>query len=334
LIDFPAAPVIGQEFDAVGFTYVWNGQGWTVKPLSVDSGADSYNKIESDARYVDVAGDTMTGPLVLPADPASSLQAATKQYADTKLSFAGGLLTGFLSLHADPTAAMHAVTKQYADLRGGVIIRFKMIAASGTYTPDPKMLFAMIEAIGAGGAGGGSIGAAEALVQGGGGGGGGYSRKLATKAEIGASQPVTIGAAGLGAAGYYGGTGGATSVGTLCKANGGGGSPHFASAGPGAGVTGAIGDLTYAGQPGEAGYSNPSVTTNAITSWSGSGAPGPLGGSGAVAPQTNGGQGYHGNSSIGWGGGGSGASTYHYAANLQGGHGAGGLVMITEFCAP
>jgi len=34
------------------------------------------------------AGDTMTGPLVLPADPTTALQAATKQYVDTKA--AGG----------------------------------------------------------------------------------------------------------------------------------------------------------------------------------------------------------------------------------------------------
>ena len=33
---------------------------------------------------VQKAGDTMTGPLVLPADPTSALQAATKQYVDTK----------------------------------------------------------------------------------------------------------------------------------------------------------------------------------------------------------------------------------------------------------
>jgi hypothetical protein len=332
VIDFPAAPVVGQEFDAVGFTYVWNGQGWTVKPLQPDSTADAYNKIESDAKFVDVAGDTMTGPLVLPADPAAPLQAATKQYADTKLSFAGGLLTGFLTLHADPTSPMHAATKQYADTMGGIVVRFKMIAASGTYVPDPKMLFAMIECIGAGGGGGGAAGQANYLNNGGGGGGGGYSRKLATKAEIGASQPIIIGAPGVGAAGYYGTNGGATSVGTLCKANGGAGAPHFAFGGPGANLTGAIGDLTNAGQSGEAGFGNPAVTTNAIVSWSGSGGPGPFGG-GAGAVQTNGGQGFNGYSALGWGGGGGCASTYHLASNLTGGTGGQGLVMVTEFCS-
>jgi hypothetical protein len=65
VIDFPAAPTIGQEFDAVGFTYVWNGQGWTVKPLTPDSTVDAYNKVESDGRFVNVTGDTMTGNLVI-----------------------------------------------------------------------------------------------------------------------------------------------------------------------------------------------------------------------------------------------------------------------------
>jgi len=65
VIDFPAAPTIGQEFDAVGFTYVWNGQGWTVKPLTADSTVDSYNKVESDDRYVNITGDVMTGNLVI-----------------------------------------------------------------------------------------------------------------------------------------------------------------------------------------------------------------------------------------------------------------------------
>lgn len=34
--------------------------------------------------YVKLAGDTMTGPLVLPADPTAALQAATKQYVDKR----------------------------------------------------------------------------------------------------------------------------------------------------------------------------------------------------------------------------------------------------------
>jgi len=43
-----------------------------------------------DPNKVDVAGDTMTGPLVLPGDPSSGLQAATKDYVDTHSGGGGG----------------------------------------------------------------------------------------------------------------------------------------------------------------------------------------------------------------------------------------------------
>jgi hypothetical protein len=41
-----------------------------------------YTKAESDAKFLDVAGDTMTGFLTLNANPTSNLHAATKQYVD------------------------------------------------------------------------------------------------------------------------------------------------------------------------------------------------------------------------------------------------------------
>jgi len=43
-----------------------------------------------DPSKVDVAGDTMTGPLVLPGDPSSPLQAATKDYVDNHSGGGGG----------------------------------------------------------------------------------------------------------------------------------------------------------------------------------------------------------------------------------------------------
>lgn len=71
---------------------------------------------------VSKAGDTMTGFLVLHADPDANLKAATKQYVDTMLPKAGGTMTGFITLHADPDAAMKAATKQYVDARGYTFI--------------------------------------------------------------------------------------------------------------------------------------------------------------------------------------------------------------------
>jgi hypothetical protein len=74
---------------------------------------------------VSKSGDTMTGPLVLPADPTTALQASTKQYVDAHVggggvNKAGDTMTGPLVLPADPTTALQASTKQYVDAHGGI----------------------------------------------------------------------------------------------------------------------------------------------------------------------------------------------------------------------
>ena len=50
----------------------------------------------SDARYVNVGGDTMTGPLILNADPETALGAATRQYVDAAVQTNGGNATNIL----------------------------------------------------------------------------------------------------------------------------------------------------------------------------------------------------------------------------------------------
>jgi hypothetical protein len=64
----------------------WFSQGEQVSGAAVDA----YTKAESDAKFVDAAGDTLTGPLVLPADPTLALHAATKQYIDAKIALSQG----------------------------------------------------------------------------------------------------------------------------------------------------------------------------------------------------------------------------------------------------
>jgi len=85
---------------------------------------------------LDKAGGTMTGPLVLAADPTAALEPATKQYADKMLPLAGGTLTGPLVLAADPTAALEPATKQYADSKfsstGGTLTGKLSTLASAT----------------------------------------------------------------------------------------------------------------------------------------------------------------------------------------------------------
>src|SRR5215469_194317 len=70
------------------------------------------------------SGSTMTGPLVLPGNPTTALQATTKQYVDAGLAVAGqgvflplsgGTMTGLLVLSGPPTAPLNAATKAYAD---------------------------------------------------------------------------------------------------------------------------------------------------------------------------------------------------------------------------
>jgi len=55
------------------------------------------------------AGDTMTGLLVLSADPSANLGAATKQYVDTAESDANTTASGYVSTHSGLTTGVHGV---------------------------------------------------------------------------------------------------------------------------------------------------------------------------------------------------------------------------------
>ena len=78
-IIFPANPSLNQEYTFDNVTYIWDGEKWTVNNTATLSDI-----------YVNKSGDTMTGPLVLNADPTTSLGAATKQYADANGGGGGG----------------------------------------------------------------------------------------------------------------------------------------------------------------------------------------------------------------------------------------------------
>ena len=112
---------------------------------------------------------------------------------------------------------------------GFASIAVQTFAISGTYTPTVGMKYCQIECIGGGGGGGGVGDSTSSSIGMGGGGSGGYSRKTVAAAAIGASQVVTIGAAGVAGtgAGANGGNGGVTSVGGICVANGGGGASGY-----------------------------------------------------------------------------------------------------------
>jgi len=102
--------------------------------------------------FLALAGGTLTGPLLLPAaTPTNPVQAATKDYVDTKVAAvpagvttfntragavsltsadvsgatglltSGGTMTGALALAADPTTDPQAATKHYVDYQVGAV---------------------------------------------------------------------------------------------------------------------------------------------------------------------------------------------------------------------
>ena len=88
--------------------------------------AEETARIAGDALKVAKAGDTMTGPLVLNADPSSALHSATKQYVDAgdadQVNKTADSMTGALAMGdnkitglATPTATADATNKSYVD---------------------------------------------------------------------------------------------------------------------------------------------------------------------------------------------------------------------------
>lgn len=59
-----------------------------------------YTRTEADSRFINTAGDTLTGPLTLASDPSSSLHAASKQYVDNNSGEQIGSIKGWLTTAA------------------------------------------------------------------------------------------------------------------------------------------------------------------------------------------------------------------------------------------
>ena len=71
----PTAPQGGWS-NEIQTTLQWSGTAWDFI---------RYSPLDPDARYVNVAGDTMTGKLVLSGAPTADLDAATKKYVDDSI---------------------------------------------------------------------------------------------------------------------------------------------------------------------------------------------------------------------------------------------------------
>lgn len=253
----------------------------------------------------------------------------------TKMTLGGTAWLAFTALDRDilvPANNLNDVANA-DDARSNIgafgLIRVQKFTASGTYTPDDNLLYAVIEGVGGGAGGGGASGSAGTSYSGAGGGSGGYSRSIYDAATIGASQAVTIGAAGTGGSGSNNGNnGGDTSVGTLMVAKGGVGGRYGSSAQFGTPIASAVAGtgnvIATPGVPGFGGWANSALSPYLNP---GSGASSVFGGG---APGINS---LVGANATGYGSGGSGGQSYNGASGAAGGNGMAGLVIITEYCS-
>lgn len=211
-------------------------------------------------------------------------------------------------------------------------VHLQIFTGSGTYTPNANMVYCVMEALGGGGGSGPAV--AQANLNGGAPGGGAGSRSItvASRAAVGASQTVTIGAggtAGVVAGPVAGGSGGDTSVGTLCVGKGGSGGAAIgsnSSTGPLGGVAG-TGDITATGQPGGSGQVAVRTQANIISGEGGSTIYGAGGRSiGGTTSST-------GLSGTGYGSGAGGGFYYSDTVSGAGQAGQAGLVVIWEYCS-
>ena len=221
---------------------------------------------------------------------------------------------------------------QISQLTGSRAVKIQTFTSNGTYTPSTGLMYAIIECVGGGGGGGGVAATSVGHLVAGGGGSGSYSKKVSTAATIGASQTVTIGASGAGAtAGLNnGGSGGDTSVDSLCigkGGSGGGGTSVAALSTSGIGGVAGTGDVTTVGNDGGGGSFNPNAGVISTYAFSGNGGAGFFGGSPGNTAADGAGKAAAANS----GSGGAGALENQSNTNYAGGAGGSGFVVITEY---
>lgn len=218
----------------------------------------------------------------------------------------------------------------------GISVKVTVFTASGVYMPSPGLVSVQVECIGGGGTGGDAGGGATAQAGGGGAGSGGYSRSTLPASLVLGGVNVTInGPVAAAPPNTFDRefSGGSVTFGGLVVANGGEGGGGNASAGalwgfPGAGAPPGIGDIALAGSPGDTGTTqSPGGSLNVIggmggSMWGGGGMP-TLTGNPGVQP---------GHAATSPGGGGSGAGVNMQAGEANGGAGALGICVVTEYC--
>jgi len=232
------------------------------------------------------------------------------------------LCSGAAEQIAPATAPLHAMQLGQAT---GRVLNVRAITASTTYVPTPGTNSIDVLVIGGGGAGGStSTTAAGQISVASGGSAGGACRSYLTTGFSG--QAITIGAGGTVAGG---GTGGASSFGSLLTAGPGAtGANGVAAAAPS--LTTPLGGGSATGGNvfnaiGQAGF--PAQGINSSSFLSGAGGSSILGAGGAGKPTTS----APGNNAVTPGSGGGGALAGASTAVQTGGSGAAGIVIITEY---
>lgn len=220
----------------------------------------------------------------------------------------------YVGLVSDGVSVWKKIGESQAALPSTVrVIKTQTFTSSGTYTPSTGMLYCEVEM-----AGGGGGGAGGGNNEGGGGSAAAYCKALLTATTVGASQTVTIGAAGAGGiSGSNNGTAGtATSFGAILTANGGGKGNATSGVASDAGGTATGGDVNITGQRGGQGLA---------TIASGAGGSCPLGFGGPSLSGNNAGL-----TGTGFGSGGSGGIS---GGSVTGGGGGAGIMYIIEYCS-
>tara|TARA_R100001460_G_scaffold1080_1_gene4382 strand:+ start:480 stop:1883 length:1404 start_codon:yes stop_codon:yes gene_type:complete len=250
---------------------------------------------------------------------------------DTVPTTKGG--TGLTSLGSAGQAIVvnsGASALEFGTIEGGGGYNVQFFENPGTYTPTSGMKNVKVTVLGGGGGAPGASGAGDPGAPGhshggGGGGAGGLAIEELSAAQVGASQPVTVGAAGNpgnnGAnSSNPGGAGGTSSFGSLLSATGGGAGGHArGQVSGGSGGAGSGGDINISGSPGYGGQNSPER----------SGADSLLFGVGGFRNGSN----NVGNAGNGFGSGGGGVTHFGGgpAPGNGGGAGAKGLVIVEEF---
>jgi hypothetical protein len=303
--DFPASPTNGQAFLPVagGPAYAWDGTAWRMTSGGISAGV--------------FIGDAP------PANPVPGQLWWDSDSGDTFIYFSDGTSSQWVQFNASPVPVN----------REGKLTLF---ISSGTFTPDPDMVWCEVTGWGGGGGGGGhpTTLAAQGAASAGGNSGGKAYVKL-SKAQVGASQAVAIGAGGVGVTGANGAAGGDTSFGAFLNACGGGGGPVSGASGGQVyfsaitsatlSATGDIRGWSCAATRGSGGQGSNGQFggTGGMTEWGGAG-------NGAVAVGSGGGAGGGGQVNTGSGGGGAAVGVSN-AATRPGGPGGSGILIVKEY---